>query len=104
VVTSELAENESQVVVSVSDTGVGLPAGGADHLFETFFTTKAHGTGMGLSISRSIISAHGGRLWAEPNRPRGAVFRFALPVDGVALEAAEPTPWVRRDRGRGLRP
>jgi PAS domain S-box-containing protein len=83
-VTSELAENNCQVMVSVSDTGVGLPVGGSDHLFETFFTTKPHGTGMGLSISRSIIAAHGGRLWAEANHPRGAVFRFALPVNGAA--------------------
>jgi signal transduction histidine kinase len=67
-------------MVSVSDTGVGLPLETADRLFETFFTTKPHGTGMGLSISRSIITAHGGRLWAEPNEPRGAMFRFTLPT------------------------
>jgi PAS domain S-box-containing protein len=74
-----LAAGEDQILVSVSDTGVGLPPESADHLFETFFTTKPHGTGMGLSISRSIIAAHGGRLWAEPNEPRGAIFRFTLP-------------------------
>jgi len=69
-----------QIMVSVGDTGVGLPPEQAEHLFDTFFTTKPHGTGMGLSISRSIISAHGGRLWAEPNEPNGAVFRFTLPT------------------------
>lgn len=72
--------DEAQIMVSVSDTGVGLPGEQADRLFETFFTTKPHGTGMGLSISRSIISAHGGALWAEPNEPRGAVFRLTLPT------------------------
>jgi PAS domain S-box-containing protein len=74
-----LGAGKDQILVSVSDTGVGLPPEPIDRLFETFFTTKPHGTGMGLSISRSIISAHGGRLWAEPNKPRGAVFRFTLP-------------------------
>jgi PAS domain S-box-containing protein len=69
-----------QVMVSVSDTGAGLPPEMADRLFETFFTTKPRGTGMGLSISRSIITAHAGRLWAEPNAPRGATFRFTLPT------------------------
>jgi PAS domain S-box-containing protein len=69
-----------QIMVSISDTGVGLRPEQAEHLFDTFFTTKPHGTGMGLSISRSIISAHGGRLWAEPNEPNGAVFRFTLPT------------------------
>jgi len=72
---------DGHVMVSVSDTGAGLPSEPVDHLFDTFFTTKPHGTGMGLSISRSIIDAHGGRLWAEANAPRGAVFRFTLPAD-----------------------
>ena len=81
-----LGAGKDQILVSVSDTGVGLPPEPTDHLFETFFTTKPHGTGMGLSISRSIISAHGGRLWAEPNEPRGAVFHFTLPT------GAEPPP------------
>jgi C4-dicarboxylate-specific signal transduction histidine kinase len=71
---------EGRVVVSVSDTGVGLPPEGADRIFDTFFTTKSDGTGMGLSISRSIVEAHGGRLWAEKNAPHGAVLHFALPV------------------------
>jgi signal transduction histidine kinase len=66
-------------LVSVSDTGVGLPAQQADQIFKAFFTTKAHGTGMGLSISRSIVESHGGRLWAGTNPPRGASFYFTLP-------------------------
>ena len=72
--------DNGQVKISVSDTGVGLPSQGADRIFDTFFTTKPDGTGMGLSISRSIVEAHGGQLWAEPNAPRGATFQFALPV------------------------
>jgi PAS domain S-box-containing protein len=71
---------DEEIMVSVGDPGAGLPPELADQLFDTFFTTKPHGTGMGLSISRSIVAAHGGRLWAEPNEPRGAVFRFTLPV------------------------
>jgi len=76
---SERAGNE-QLLVSVSDTGVGLPAQQADEIFNAFFTTKLHGTGMGLSISRSIVESHGGRLWADSNTPRGASFHIALPT------------------------
>src|SRR2546426_7201450 len=82
---SQQAENE-QVVVTVSDTGVGLPAQQADQIFKAFFTTKPHGTGMGLSISRSIVESHGGRLWATDNSPRGASFHFALPTKAEAKE------------------
>jgi C4-dicarboxylate-specific signal transduction histidine kinase len=78
-ITSEPAEGE-QVMVSVGDTGVGLPAGQADQIFNAFFTTKLHGTGMGLRISRSIVEAHGGRLWATDNSPRGASFSLTLPT------------------------
>jgi PAS domain S-box-containing protein len=67
------------VLVSVSDTGVGLPAEKADQIFDAFFTTKPQGSGMGLAISRSIVESHGGRLWATPNDGRGASFRFTLP-------------------------
>lgn len=74
--------SDGEVVVSVGDSGAGLPERNSDQIFEAFFTTKPDGTGMGLSISRSIVMAHGGRLWAMPNRPRGAVFLFALPVQG----------------------
>ena len=69
-----------QVLVSVIDTGVGLPAQQSDKVFEAFFTTKPHGTGMGLSISRTIVESHGGRLWAASNAPRGASFCFTLPT------------------------
>jgi C4-dicarboxylate-specific signal transduction histidine kinase len=77
---SQRAENE-QVQVSVSDTGIGLPAQQAEQIFNAFFTTKGHGTGMGLRISRSIIESHGGRLWASDNSPRGAIFSFTLPTE-----------------------
>ena len=70
---------DGQVQISVSDTGVGLPPQQADKIFNAFFTTKTHGTGMGLRISRSIIESHGGRLWAVDNPPRGANFHLALP-------------------------
>jgi signal transduction histidine kinase len=76
---SQRAEHE-QLMVSVSDTGVGLPAQQADHIFDAFFTTKRDGTGMGLRISRSIVESHGGRLWAAANSPRGASFYFTLPT------------------------
>jgi signal transduction histidine kinase len=68
-----------QLRVSVSDTGIGLPVE-ADQIFNAFFTTKPNGTGMGLSISRSIVESHGGRLWAAGNQPRGAAFHVALPT------------------------
>jgi PAS domain S-box-containing protein len=74
-------QNEKhQVLVSVNDCGVGLSAENADRLFKAFFTTKSGGMGMGLSICRSIIEAHGGRVWAAPNVPHGAAFHFALPL------------------------
>jgi len=69
-----------QLLVSVSDLGVGLPGEQADQIFNAFFSTKAQGTGMGLSISRSIIESHGGRLWATSNSERGATFNFTLPT------------------------
>ena len=76
---SQLTENE-EVVVSVADSGVGLPPKQTEQIFNAFFTTKPHGTGMGLRISRSIIESHGGRLWAADNSPRGASFCFTLPT------------------------
>jgi PAS domain S-box-containing protein len=76
---SERSDNE-QLKVSISDTGVGLPPQQADQIFNAFFTTKPHGTGMGLRISRSIVESHGGRLWASDNLPRGASFHFTLPI------------------------
>jgi NO-binding membrane sensor protein with MHYT domain len=82
---SQRAENE-QLMVSVSDTGVGLPLQQADQIFDAFFTTKFHGTGMGLSISRSIVESHNGRLWADDNSPRGASFHLILPTTVAAPE------------------
>jgi PAS domain S-box-containing protein len=72
--------DDAHIRVSVSDTGKGLPEQGASRIFDAFFTTKQEGTGMGLSISRSIIEAHGGRIWAEKNPERGATFVFTVPV------------------------
>ena len=71
----------NQIVVAVADSGAGIDAQVIGRIFEPFYTTKLQGTGMGLAISRSIIEAHGGRLWAEPNAPRGATFQCTLPAD-----------------------
>jgi signal transduction histidine kinase len=76
---SQRADNE-HILVSVSDTGVGLPPQQADQIFNAFFTTKPHGTGMGLRICRSIVESHGGRLWAANNSARGANFCLTLPA------------------------
>jgi len=70
---------DTQLLISVSDTGVGLPPEQAEQIFKAFFTTKDNGTGMGLPISRSIIESHGGRLWVAGNSGRGATFQFTLP-------------------------
>jgi PAS domain S-box-containing protein len=75
---TERWENE-QVLISIQDNGSGLPPQ-ADQIFDAFFTTKLHGTGMGLSISRSIVESHGGRLWADDNPPRGSTFCITLPT------------------------
>jgi PAS domain S-box-containing protein len=83
-------DSNQELLVSVEDTGIGLPPNQAGQIFNAFFTTKEHGTGMGLRISRTIIEAHGGRLWATDNYPRGAKFHFTLAVSSEAgsLEAA----------------
>jgi signal transduction histidine kinase len=75
------------VLVEVRDSGPGLTPEGLEHLFEAFSTTKPGGLGMGLSICRSIIEAHGGRLWAIANVPQGATFQFTLPAhpDGASI-------------------
>jgi signal transduction histidine kinase len=73
-------DDAHQVLVAVTDSGVGISAENADRLFNPFFTTKSSGMGMGLSICRSIMEAHGGRLWATANVPNGAAFQFTLPV------------------------
>jgi PAS domain S-box-containing protein len=74
-------DEKQQVLTSVTDCGVGICAENADRLFNAFFTTKSGGMGMGLSICRSIVEAHGGRLWATANLPHGATFQFTLPVN-----------------------
>jgi signal transduction histidine kinase len=84
-ITSQRTENE-QLLVSVTDTGVGLPPQQADQIFNAFFTTKPQGTGMGLSITRSIVESHGGRLWAADNPSRGASFHLTLPTTAGAHE------------------
>jgi PAS domain S-box-containing protein len=81
---STLLEDGGMVRVSVSDSGVGLEGVDRQRLFTLAYTTKPTGTGVGLSISRSIVAAHGGRLWAEPNEGGGAVFHFTVPVYGTA--------------------
>jgi signal transduction histidine kinase len=75
---------DAQLLISVSDTGVGLPPEQAEQIFKAFFTTKDNGTGMGLPISRSIIESHGGRLWATGASGRGATFQFTLPTTVAA--------------------
>jgi signal transduction histidine kinase len=77
------------ILVTVSDTGPGLPQADPQPLFEAFYTTKASGLGMGLSICRAIIQNHGGQLWAKPNEPRGAVFSMILPIGDRSFEARE---------------
>jgi signal transduction histidine kinase len=73
-----------EVMVSVSDTGVGIPADKMQEIFNEFFTTKAGGTGMGLTISSTILESRGGRLWATVNPERGATFHFSLPTEPEA--------------------
>jgi PAS domain S-box-containing protein len=88
-----IATEQSQTggaVVAVRDCGPGIDPGQLERVFEPFYTTKAGGIGMGLSICRSIIAAHGGRLWAQPNRPRGTIFQFTLPAGVEAPPEANP--------------
>jgi PAS domain S-box-containing protein len=77
---------DRQVMISVTDSGVGLPSEQTNQIFDAFFTTKSHGLGMGLRISRSIVESHGGRLWATANSPHGASFSFTLPIPVEAPE------------------
>jgi PAS domain S-box-containing protein len=76
---STAADSSNGVVIAVQDSGPGLPPARGKRIFDPFYTTKTNGLGMGLSICRSIVEAHGGRLWASANAPRGAVFQFVLP-------------------------
>jgi PAS domain S-box-containing protein len=79
---------DGQLLVSVSDSGIGLPVKHVERIFDAFFTTKPHGTGMGLSISRTIIESYGGHLWATPNAERGATFHLTLPTK---VKASSPS-------------
>jgi signal transduction histidine kinase len=79
------------VVIDIADTGTGIEPKNVDGLFDAFFTTKPHGTGMGLAICRSIVEAHGGRLSAAPNEPHGTVFRFMLPVEAASSPHSVPS-------------
>src|SRR5580658_2095012 len=81
---SKLAE-DNQLLISVTDTGVGLPAENIEKIFHAFFTTKSQGTGLGLAITRSIVESHGGRVWAAPNSGQGATFNFTLPSGGSGM-------------------
>jgi signal transduction histidine kinase len=81
-------DDSSQLLILVMDTGVGIPAEKLNQIFNPFFTSKPEGTGMGLPISRSIIQSHGGRLWADPNPESGSIFRFTLPIERTAHQAA----------------
>jgi len=73
-------QDQAGALVAVRDSGPGIDPAHFDRVFDAFYTTKSSGTGMGLAICRSIIDAHGGKLWAEANEPRGAVFQFTLPA------------------------
>ena len=83
--------SQGAVQVSVSDNGIGLDGVDMERIFSRFYTTKTNGTGVGLSLCRSIIDAHGGRLWAQPNCPRGATFSFTVPVASTPMQGDEPT-------------
>jgi len=79
--------DDGQLLISVSDSGIGISGENLEHIFAAFFTTKPQGTGMGLSISRRIIESHGGRRWASANTGRGATFQFTLPSDGSSPQS-----------------
>ena len=82
---------DGQLLISIRDTGVGIPSEKVGQIFDAFFTTKTQGTGMGLAITRSIIEAHGGRVWATANSNRGANFHFILPTAGKAASVSAGT-------------
>jgi PAS domain S-box-containing protein len=107
-VKTQLGE-DGQLLISVSDSGVGLPKEKTEQIFDAFFTTKPQGSGMGLSISRSIVESHGGRLWATANNGRGATFHFTLPTAAETCKGPQPErdsvslglPLDDADRGQG---
>src|SRR5262249_18372580 len=79
-----------RVVIAVQDSGPGLDSADLDHIFDAFYTTKPSGLGMGLSVCRAIIEAHGGRLWASNGVPQGAVFQFTLPACSESTSSPAP--------------
>jgi signal transduction histidine kinase len=87
-ITSQMREG-NELLIGVSDTGVGLPADDPERIFESFVTTKPHGTGMGLTITRSIVESHGGRLWAIANAGPGATFLFTLLTEAGAQRPSQ---------------
>jgi signal transduction histidine kinase len=87
------------VLVRLLDSGPGLNPANLEQLFDAFYTTKSSGMGMGLSICRSIVEAHGGRIWAGANEPRGAVFQFSLPLERDETVSAEYCGALRRVNG-----
>jgi C4-dicarboxylate-specific signal transduction histidine kinase len=100
-------QDQTGVRVAVRDSGPGIDPDHRERIFQTFYTTKSSGTGMGLSICRSIINGHGGRLWVEANEPRGAVFQFTVPgtdgeLDGKPARAAAAGARTDYPAGSGL--
>jgi signal transduction histidine kinase len=92
-------DDDGEIEISVNDTGVGLPLGKVDQIFDAFFTTKPEGSGMGLAISRSIVESHEGRIWAESDDGTGATFHFTLPV--AYKGSISPTSVVRNKQTTG---
>jgi signal transduction histidine kinase len=86
---ASMKDGSNGVLVAVRDSGPGLDSTVLDRLFDAFYTSKSDGMGMGLAISRTIVEAHGGQLWATPNVPRGAIFQFRLPTDGEEVSSSK---------------
>lgn len=93
-----MALGPNGIEVAVQDAGCGMTAGLCERVFDAFFTTKPNGLGMGLSISRSIIEAHGGRLWAMVNPDQGTTFRFVLPAPSLQVQSCEAAETSADDR------
>jgi signal transduction histidine kinase len=89
----------NDVLISVADSGTGIDPKDIDHIFDPFFTTKSNGMGMGLSICKSIIDDHGGRLWASPDLKYGSVFYIVLPIENLTSVATRPAPLHRATKG-----
>jgi signal transduction histidine kinase len=101
-VVASAKKGSKSVLVSVCDSGKGFPPGDLGRLFDPFYTTKSDGMGMGLTISRSIVESHGGRIWATSNSPCGAVFQFTLPIDSRMVRSVNKDRFRWADVGRNL--